>query len=293
MLLNKNRLRSASDQLRHLLKGPDIIMMAACYDALSARLVEAAGFPVTFMSGFGVAASQLGFPDTGLISYGEMLDQGRNICGAVSIPVLGDGDTGFGNALNVKRTVHGYHQAGFACIMIEDQRMPKRCGHTAGKEVVDSDEACLRLRAAVDARREGANILIMARTDARATHGLGEAIERCRAFYRLGADITFLEAPQSEAEMRQYCENVPGPKMANLLEQGKTPMLSPDELQAMGYRIGVYPLTLLNASVTAMQAALAHLKKGRPAPNLMDFEKLRKRVGFDDYDNELRTYHLN
>ncbi|RUA01354.1 MAG: carboxyvinyl-carboxyphosphonate phosphorylmutase [Deltaproteobacteria bacterium] len=293
MLLNKKRLRSASARLRHLLKGPDIIMMAACYDALSARLVEAAGFPVTFMSGFGVAASRLGFPDTGLISYGEMLDQGRNICGAVSIPVLGDGDTGFGNALNVKRTVHGYHQAGFACIMIEDQRMPKRCGHTAGKEVVDSDEACLRLRAAVDARREGADILIMARTDARATHGLGEAIERCRAFYRLGADITFLEAPQSEAEMRQYCENVPGPKMANLLEQGKTPMLSPDELQAMGYRIGVYPLTLLNASVTAMQAALAHLKKGRPAPNLMDFEKLRKRVGFDDYDNELRTYHLN
>ena len=291
MCLKNKMPPSAGNQLRRLLKGPDILMMAACYDALSARLVEAAGFPATFMSGFGVAASRLGFPDTGLISYGEMLDQGRNICGAVSIPVLGDGDTGFGNALNVKRTVRGYHQAGFACIMIEDQQMPKRCGHTPGKEVVDRDEALLRLRAAVDARREGADILIMARTDARATHGLGEAIERCQAFYRLGADITFLEAPQNEAEMREYCENVPGPKMANLLEQGKTPMRPPDELQDMGYRIGVYPLTLLNASITAMQKALTHLKKGRPVANLLDFKELRKQVGFNDYDDELSRYH--
>ena len=290
MALIKNIPRSTSDQLRHLLDGPDIIMMAACYDALTARLVEAAGFPASFMSGFGVAASRLGLPDTGLISYGEMLDQGRNICSAVSIPILGDGDTGFGNVLNVKRTVRGYHQAGFACVMIEDQKMPKRCGHTAGKEVVNRDEAVLRLRAAVDARAEGADILIMARTDARATHGIGEAIERCQAFHQAGADITFLEAPRNEAEMRSYCENVPGPKMANLLEQGKTPMLSPGELQDMGYRIGVYPLTLLNASITAMQQALARLKKGRPASNMMAFKELRKVVGFDDYDRELRNY---
>ncbi len=293
MPLKNNIPRSASGQLRHLLAGPDIIMMAACYDALTARLVEAAGFPASFMSGFGVAASRLGLPDTGLISYGEMLDQGRNICEAVSIPILGDGDTGFGNVLNVKRTVNGYHQAGFACVMIEDQKMPKRCGHTAGKEVVNRDEAFLRLRAAIDARREGADILIMARTDARATHGIGEAIERCQAFYRLGADITFLEAPQNEAEMRSYCENVPGPKMANLLEQGKTPLLSPRELQDMGYKIGVYPLTLLNASITAMQQALVRLKKGQSASNLMDFKKLRQLVGFNDYDNELRSYHDN
>jgi 2-methylisocitrate lyase-like PEP mutase family enzyme len=293
MPLKNNMPRSASDQLRRLLKGPDIIMMSACYDALTARLVEAAGFPASFMSGFGVAASRLALPDTGLISYGEMLDQGRNICGAVSIPILGDGDTGFGNALNVKRTVHGYHQAGFACIMIEDQKMPKRCGHTAGKEVVSRDEALLRLRAAIDARREGADILIMARTDARATHGIEEAIERCHAFYRLGADITFLEAPQNEAEMRSYCENVPGPKMANLLEQGKTPLLSPRDLQDMGYQIGVYPLTLLNASITAMQQALVRLKKGQPASNLMGFKELRELVGFNDYDNELNSYHDN
>jgi len=241
-----------------------MIVMSACYDALTARLVEAAGFPATFMSGFGVSAVKLGLPDTGLISYGELLDQGRNICSAVSIPVFGDGDTGFGNALNVKRTVHGYHRAGFACVMIEDQKMPKRCGHTTGKEVVARQEACMRITAATDARKEGANILIMARTDARATHGLEEAIDRCRDFYQLGADITFLEAPKSEAEMRAYCKNVPGPKMANLLEQGKTPILSPQDLATMGYKIGVYPLTLLNASIVAMQQALSCLKEGRP-----------------------------
>ncbi len=121
--------------------------MPACYDALSAKLVEAAGFPATFMSGFRAAATRLGLPNTGLISYGELLDRGRNICSAVSIPVLGDGDTGFGNAMNVKRTVRGYHQAGFACVMIEDQVIPKRCGHTAGKEVVERDEAFQRVKA--------------------------------------------------------------------------------------------------------------------------------------------------
>ncbi len=281
---------SAGERLRRLLNDPDMITIAACFDALSARLAEMSGFPATFMSGFGVAATRLGLPDTGLISYGEMLDQGRNICGAVSIPVLGDGDTGFGNALNVKRTVRGYHQAGFACIMIEDQKMPKRCGHTAGKEVLDREEASRRIQAAVDARNEGADILIMARTDARATHGLPEAIDRCNHFYRLGADITFLEAPQNEAEMREYCASVPGPKMANLLEQGRTPMLAPADLQEMGYKIGVYPLTLLNAAIGAMQRALACLKQGQPVPDLMDFDQLRRIVGFNDYDDALNRY---
>jgi 2-methylisocitrate lyase-like PEP mutase family enzyme len=281
---------TAADKLRQLLQKPEIILMSACYDALTARLIEAAGFPATFMSGFGVAALRLGLPDTGLISFGELLDQGRNICSAVSIPVLGDGDTGFGNALNVKRTVRGYHQAGFACVMIEDQVMPKRCGHTAGKEVVERDEALLRIKAAVDARQEGADILIMARTDARATRGLQEAIDRCQAFSEMGADITFLEAPQSEAEMRTYCENVSGYKMANLIENGKTPLLPIDVLQKMGFKIAVYALTLLNASIGAMQQALKCLKQGVPVPDLMDFKKLQQIVGFDAYDIELSRY---
>jgi 2-methylisocitrate lyase-like PEP mutase family enzyme len=281
---------SPADKLRALLVRPEMMVISACYDALSAKLIEAAGMPATFMSGFGVAATRLGLPDTGLISYGEMVAQGQNICSAVDIPVLGDGDTGFGNPLNIKRTVRGYRQAGFACIMIEDQVMPKRCGHTAGKAVVDRKEALQRIQAAVDARNEGADILIMARTDARAGHGLKEAIDRCKGFVELGADITFLEAPQSEEELRTYCREVPGPKMANLLENGKTPLLPHEALEEMGFKIAVYPLTLLNVSVRAMQQALACLKKGAPVPELMDFKSLREIVGFGAYDKELDTY---
>jgi 2-methylisocitrate lyase-like PEP mutase family enzyme len=240
-----------------------------------------------------VAAVKLALPDTGLISYGELLDQGRNICSAVSIPIMGDGDTGFGNALNVKRTVRGYYEAGFAGVMIEDQVMPKRCGHTAGKEVVERDEAILRLKAAVDARREGADILIIARTDARATRGLDEAISRCRAFHRIGADITFLEAPLSEDEMRAYCKKVPGYKMANLLEFGRTPQLPLPVLQEMGYKIAVYPLTVLNASIVAMTKALTALRKAEPVRDLMDFTKLKQVVGFDAYDAELDRYRTD
>jgi 2-methylisocitrate lyase-like PEP mutase family enzyme len=289
--IQKKQIPSAADRLRQLLKNPEFITMAACYDAMSAKLVESAGFAATFMSGFGVAATRLGLPDTGLISYGELLDQGRNICRAVAIPVLGDGDTGFGNEMNVRRTVQGYYHAGFACAMIEDQVMPKRCGHTAGKAVVERKEALRRIKAAVDAREEGADILIMARTDARATLGLEEAIERCRAFVDAGSDITFLEAPQSEAEMRAYCKSVTGYKMANLIENGKTPLLPIRTLEEMGYKIAVYALTLLNASISSMQQALACLKRGEAVPGLMDFKTLRQIVGFDEYDAALGRYH--
>jgi 2-methylisocitrate lyase-like PEP mutase family enzyme len=276
--------------MRQLLAKQELLVMPACFDALSAKLIQRAGYSVVFMSGFGTAATRLGMPDTGLISYGEMLDQGRNICSAVSIPVVGDGDTGFGNALNVARTVSGYCQAGFACVMIEDQVMPKRCGHTAGKEVVDREEALLRIKAAADARQAGFDILIMARTDARATHGLEEAITRCQAFVRLGADITFLEAPQSEAEMRAYCREVPGPKMANLVEHGMTPILSQSTLYQMGYKIAVYPLTLLNAATSAMVNALICLRQEQPVPGLMDFKQLQEIVGFNEYDRNMATY---
>lgn len=281
---------SPADKLRALLAKPGMMVISACYDALTAKLVEAAGMPATFMSGFGVAATRLALPDTGLISYGEMVDQGRNICAAVAIPVLGDGDTGFGNPLNIKRTVRGYHQVGFACVMIEDQVMPKRCGHTEGKQVVGRNEALQRIQAAVDARSEGADILIMARTDARAAHGLDEAIARCNVFVDMGADITFLEAPQTEEEMHIYCKSVPGPKMANLVENGKTPLLSHKALEQLGYKIAVYPLTLLNASMAAMQQALKCLRKGKTVSDLMDFKTLQNIVGFNDYDDELNGY---
>ena len=281
-----------AERLRDLLQRPGLLVMPGCHDAMSARLIEEAGFDLGFMSGFAVSASRLAMPDAGLISYAELVDQGRNICGAVSIPIIGDGDTGFGSAQNVTRTVEGYARAGFACIMLEDQVAPKRCGHTEGKSVVGREESLLRIRAAVDARNRGADILIMARTDARACVDLDEAIARCRAFRDIGADITFLEAPLDEHEMRRYCAAVEGPKMANLIEGGKTPLLPPAQLAAIGYTIAVYPLTLLNVSIGAMRAALGELRTGRVASAAMDFEALKAAVGFPQYYEEEAKYRV-
>jgi 2-methylisocitrate lyase-like PEP mutase family enzyme len=281
---------SPADRLRALLARPGLLLMPGCHDAMSARLVEEAGFELGFMSGFAVSAARLGMPDTGLISYAELADQGQNICRAVTIPMIGDGDTGFGSAQNVKRTVQGYASAGFACIMLEDQVAPKRCGHTEGKSIVPRDEALTRIRAAVDARDAGADILIMARTDARAVAGLDEAIARCQAFRAAGADITFLEAPLDEGEMRRYCAEVGGPTMANLIEGGKTPLLTRPQLEAIGYKIAVYPLTLLNVGVGAMRRALGDLRQGHTAAESMDFEALKTAVGFPAYYAEEAKY---
>ena len=282
---------SRAAALRTLLAEPTLHVMPCCFDGLSASMIEQAGFPLTFMSGFAVSAARLGLPDTGLISYGEMVDQGRNICAATTIPVIGDGDTGYGNALNVKRTVKGYAQAGFAAIMIEDQVMPKRCGHTRGKLVVDRVEALDRIKAAVDAREEGADILILARTDARHGHGLDEALERATLFRDAGADILFVEAPKDREEMAAICREVPGIHMANMVEGGETPLTPPADLEALGYRIAAYPLTLLSAAMHAMRDALAAMKHGEhPDDMLMAFTELRRRVGFDAYYEEEERY---
>lgn len=279
-------------RLSALLAEPRLHVMPCCFDALSARLIERAGFELTFMSGFAVSAARLGLPDTGLISYGEMVDQGRAICGAVELPVIGDADTGYGNPMNVRRTVEGYAKAGFACAMIEDQLAPKRCGHTRGKQVVPRAEALQRVRAAVDAREAGADILVMARTDARATDGFDEALERCLAFHDLGADIVFFEAPRGEDEMEKLCAAIPGPKMANMVEGGDTPILPPDRLEALGYQIAAYPLTLLSTAVLAMERALVSLREGRTHPDILSFAALRERVGFPEYEAGLDRYRL-
>jgi 2-methylisocitrate lyase-like PEP mutase family enzyme len=271
------------EKLRSLLNQDRCHIMPCCHDALSARLIEQAGFPFTFMSGFAVSAARLGLPDTGLISYGEMVDQGGNICNAVSIPVMGDGDTGYGNALNVRRTVDGYARAGFAAVMIEDQVSPKRCGHTRGKSVVSRNEAYERIQAAVDARQEGLDILIIARTDARAGHGLQEAVKRAQTFAGLGADILFVEAPETVEEMETICSEVDGILMANMIVGGKTPVLSPAELHELGFSIAAYPLTLISTAMQAMATALQELQTGNSPQGLMPFAKVQEIVGFNDY----------
>ncbi len=282
---------SQAAKLRALLAEDKCHIMPCCWDGLSAKMIGQAGFPFTFMSGFAVSAGRLGMPDTGLISLGEMLDQGRNICSATPIPVIGDGDTGYGNALNVRRTVEQYARAGFAAVMIEDQVTPKRCGHTKGKLVVDREEAFNRIRAAVDAREAGADILILSRTDARHGHGLDEAIERARGFSDIGADILFVEAPQSKDEMARLTREAPGCHMANMVEGGATPILPADQLHALGYNFAAYPLTLMSAAMRAIQDALASFAQGQhPAEQIMDFADLRRIVGFDDYYEAEQAY---
>ncbi|RLM73154.1 2,3-dimethylmalate lyase [Panicum miliaceum] len=249
--------------LRRVLETPGAHQAPACYDALSARLVERAGFRACFTSGFSISAARLGLPDVGLISYGEMIDQGRLITEAVSIPVIGDADNGYGNSMNVKRTVKGFINAGFAGMILEDQVSPKACGHTQGRKVVSREEAIMHIKAAVDARNEsGSDIVIVARTDSRQALSLDEALWRVRAFADAGADVLFIDALASREEMKAFCAIAPGvPKMANMLEGGgKTPILSPVELEDIGYKIIAYPLSLIGVSMRAMEDALIAIK---------------------------------
>ena len=258
--------------------------MPGCFDALSAKLIEREGFNVGFMSGFSVSSTRLGMPDTGLISFSEMAEQVRNICNSTTIPIIFDGDTGYGNSVNVFRTVRGYADAGAAGVMIEDQKWPKKCGHTKGKDVVEIDEAKSRIKAAVDARKYGDDdILIMARTDAIATHGLDEAIKRMQIFSKIGVDILFIEAVKSKEDMKKIMTEVPGNHMVNLIEDGDTPLLDINELEEIGYKIAVMPLTLMSASVKTMQECLKNMKNKKYNTNITKFSELRDIVGFNEY----------
>ena len=281
-------------RLREQIASGAFLPMPSCFDALSAKMIEQAGFDLTFMSGFAASASRLGAPDLGLMSYGEVADQARNINEAITIPMIADGDTGYGNAMNVRRTVNGLARAGCAGVLIEDQLSPKRCGHTPGKDVVSREEAFDRIKAAVDVAADGKDIVIMGRTDANHTHGLAEAIHRGQRYHELGAEIIFIEAPKSIDEMQTICAEVPGCKLANIVEGGLTPNLSMAELTDIGYQMAVYPLTLLAASMLAMKQALEQMQKDLPRDaGLMDFIELRSRIGFDDYYDVSSRYETS
>ena len=288
MSLFPNATRSA-ERLRTLLDTGSVLKAPGCFDAISARLLEQAGFRAGFLGGFSVAAARLALPDVGLMSYGEMLDQARNVCAATSLPIIGDADTGYGNAINAERTLLGCAQAGLACVMIEDQSWPKRCGHTAGKEIVERSEALRRIRACVRAREEsGLDVMIMARTDANATDGFNEALWRAEAFADAGADITFLEAPESVDQMRRYCETVPGFKTANLVEDGRTPWLDPAQLEAVGYAMVLYPVSLLLHAIFAMRSAAEGLTTGHSKPDTRaSFDEARRLLGWHEYEARL------
>lgn len=271
--------------LRALLKRPGLIQAPGCYDAFSARLVQRAGFDAAYMTGFGASASVLGLPDTGYMSFAEVLNQARNMAAAIDIPLIADADTGYGNAMNVLRTVRAYAQAGIAAVQLEDQVAPKKCGHTKGKAVISLPEATAKIRAAVDARAER-DIVIVARTDARAVHGFDDALARCRAFEQAGADVIFFEAPESKEELQRVGQALRVPLLVNLVEGGRTPFLGRKELEALGFKLAIYPASLLMGVARTMQELLAELKERDafdPFARQVSFEELKTLVGFDEY----------
>ena len=281
---------NVSETLRSMLEAGSLLQSPGCFDGLSVKVIEEAGFSTAFLGGFSVSAAHLGLPDVGLMSYGEMIDQARHVCAATSLPVIGDADTGYGNAMNAERSLLGCAQAGLACMMIEDQLWPKRCGHTSGKQVADRDEALRRVRALVRAREEHQlDILILARTDANATDGFAEALWRVEAFADAGADLTFLEAPDSTDQMERYCGAVPGWKVANLVEDGRTPWLEKKQLEEIGYALVIYPVSLLLHSIGAMRSASQRIL-GKPAREgtRATFDDARNLVGWQDYEDRLR-----
>ena len=270
-------------RLRAMLAGPDIVVLPGVYDALSARLAERAGFGAMFTTGFGFSAAALGQPDCGLLTMPETMERVRNIVAAVHVPVVADMDTGYGNALNVARTVRECVAAGAAGIILEDQVAPKKCGHFEGKLVIAAEEHEAKLRAAIEARADS-GLVIIARTDARAPLGLDEAIRRGRLYAAAGADVIFVEAPESVDELRAVRAAIPDvPLFANMVEGGKTPLLSAPELQSLGYKMVVFPLTALFAATKAIEAVFAELYAKRTTAAVRDqltgFEEFERIVG--------------
>src|SRR5215213_4484121 len=270
--------------LRTLLEGGEPVLAPGAYDGLSARLVERAGFPAVYMTGFGASASLLGRPDVGLLSFAEMAGHARRLVQAVDVPVIADADDGYGNPLNVMRTVSEYEAAGVAALHIEDQVAPKRCGHMDGKDVIDAAEMVEKVRAAVEARR-APDLVIIARTDARAVEGLDAALERARRYRDAGADMLFVEAPESEAEVAAVAEAFPDtPLLFNWVDGGRTPALGLDRLRELGFRLVIYPLSALLVAGRAVGEALDRLREdGTPgAIDLPAFDELTTMIGLPD-----------
>jgi 2-methylisocitrate lyase-like PEP mutase family enzyme len=262
-----------------LLGAGGMVTAPGVYDGLSARLAAESGAQALYLTGYGVSASLLGQPDAGFLERPHMLDRIERLTGAAQVPLLVDADTGFGD---VAETVRAYERVGAAAIQLEDQRFPKRCGHTPGREVVPLSEAEDRIKAALDARRDSA-FQIIARTDARTSHGLAAAIERAQAFHELGADILFVESPESVEELAAIARAIPGAKMlANMVAGGRTPFLAPRKLEALGFAVAIYPVMGLAASAAALQAAYTGLASGAPDTSAhMPFADVNSAVGFE------------
>ena len=280
-------------RFRQLIAAPEIAVMPGVHDALSARIAEQAGFRVITCGGYSATATLLGQPDTSQLSMTEMADHYARLCDAVSIPVFGDGDTGFGNVTNVARTVRAYERAGLAGMFIEDQVFPKRCGHMAGKAVVPPEDMVAKLKAALDIR-EDADFVIMARTDALAVNGIDDALERMARYAEAGVDMLFVEAPESVEQMRRICAELDGPCLANNVEAGATPVLPAAELQEIGYAVMTHPVAATYTVAKAVRELMEALKRDGTTDavrdRMVDFAEFNEMVGLDDLRRREQDY---
>ena len=285
-------------RLRRLLAGPDLLVAPGAYDGLSARLIAQAGFPAVYMTGFGTAASVLGQPDVGLLTMSEMVARASALASVVGdVPLIADADTGYGNPLNVQRTIREYERAGVAGLHIEDQVWPKKCGHMEGKQVIAMEEMVQKVRAAVDARQDP-DFVIIARTDANAVNGLEDALQRGRAYRDAGADVIFIEAPRSIEELQAIAQAFTDtPLLFNWAESGKTPLLSLPEIQTLGFKLVIFPVSLLFAATHAMLELLEVLSQGEtPTPfhsHMVTFAQFTQHIGLPEIQELERRYGVN
>jgi 2-methylisocitrate lyase-like PEP mutase family enzyme len=274
-----------SPLLRQRLSSPKLVVAPGVHDMVSLRLANALGFEALYMTGFGAVASYLGLPDAGLATYTDMVNRVKQMASMATAPLIADGDTGYGGLLNVRHTVRGYEEAGASAIQLEDQEFPKKCGHTPGRRVIPMDDMVKKIRVAVEARTSR-DFLVIARTDARTSLGLDEALARGEAYAKAGADVLFIESPESVDEMRAIGKRFDLPLVANMVEKGRTPVLPREELEAIGYRIAIFPVSALLAAVKAMSGVYSHIKKTGSSKDvpvaLEDFTELTKLMGFED-----------
>ncbi|MEY3794209.1 MAG: 2,3-dimethylmalate lyase [Pseudomonadota bacterium] len=277
--------KTQREKLKKRLLEPGLVVAPGVFDMVSLRLADTFGFDALYMTGFGTVASHLGLPDAGLATYSDMLGRVSVMAAMAKTPLIADADTGYGGLINLRHTVRGYEAAGAAAIQLEDQEFPKKCGHTLGRRVIPMEDMVQKIQVAVEARQDP-NFLIIARTDARTSLGLDEAIRRAQAYALAGADILFVESPESEDEMRQIGQSLKTPLVANMVEKGRTPVLSRDALEALGYKLAIFPVTALLASVHAMQNVYKQFQtQGSSADGqvpLFDFTELTQLMGFED-----------
>jgi carboxyvinyl-carboxyphosphonate phosphorylmutase len=272
-------------RLRKRLREKEILVAPGAHDVLTARIIEMTGFDAVYMTGYGTSASLIGQPDVGLLTQTEMFERAINIVNAVEVPVIADADNGFGNAINVQRTVKLYEKAGVACVQLEDQVSPKKCGHMIGRELITMQEMVGKIHAAVDAR-ENDDLMIMARTDARTEFGIEAAIERGKAYEEAGADLLFIESPETEEEMKTITTSFNVPVLANMVEHGRTPLLSAQKLEDIGYDLVIFCVSSTYAAAKAIQDLMNTLKAEGTTEGFMDrmipFDKFNKMIGLSD-----------